>query len=413
MSTHRPAIAVTGLRKSYGDKVVLDGIDLNVPAGTIFALLGPNGAGKTTAVNILSTLIGADAGEVRVAGHDVAARARRGPRRDRRHRPVLRRGRTAHRRGEPDPDGRSAPPGPGRGPPPDRGAARAVRPGRCRQEARHDVLRRHAAPARPGDDPGRRAARHLPRRADHRPGPAQPARHVGDHPRPRRRRRHRLPHHAVPGGGGPARRPDRAARPRPADRRGDPGGAQAAHPRRPHPSCASPSSGDSSPPPASSAQPPATTTRSPCRCPATARSGRCAPCWTGSTAHRSRSRSCPCTPPISTTCSSPSPANPTPAASDAKETFDEHHRLRRPRLAHDAAPQPPPHAAVPVDDADARRHPGHLLLLFVYVFGGTLGAGLGGVSGGRAEYANYVTPGILLIAIAGGAPERRPRSPWT
>jgi ABC-2 type transport system permease protein len=44
-----------------------------------------------------------------------------------------------------------------------------------------------------------------------------------------------------------------------------------------------------------------------------------------------------------------------------------------------------------------------LLLLFVYVFGGTLGAGLGGISGGRAEYANYVTPGILLIAIAGGA----------
>jgi len=49
-----PAIAVTGLRKSYGDKVVLDGIDLTVAEGTIFALLGPNGAGKTTAVQILS-----------------------------------------------------------------------------------------------------------------------------------------------------------------------------------------------------------------------------------------------------------------------------------------------------------------------------------------------------------------------
>ena len=44
-----------------------------------------------------------------------------------------------------------------------------------------------------------------------------------------------------------------------------------------------------------------------------------------------------------------------------------------------------------------------LLLLFVYVFGGTIGAGLGGVSGGRAEYANYVVPGILLISIASGA----------
>jgi len=73
MSLHGPAIAVTGLRKSYGDTTVLDGIDLNVPEATTFALLGPNGAGKTTAVHILSTLIGADAGEVHVAGHDVAS----------------------------------------------------------------------------------------------------------------------------------------------------------------------------------------------------------------------------------------------------------------------------------------------------------------------------------------------------
>jgi ABC-2 type transport system ATP-binding protein len=65
------AIAATGLRKSFGDTVVLDGIDLDVPAGTIFSLLGPNGAGKTTTVKILSTLITADAGEVRVAGHDL------------------------------------------------------------------------------------------------------------------------------------------------------------------------------------------------------------------------------------------------------------------------------------------------------------------------------------------------------
>jgi ABC-2 type transport system ATP-binding protein len=66
------AIAATGLRKSFGNHVVLDGIDLDVPEGTIFALLGPNGAGKTTTVQILSTLIAADGGEVRVAGHDVA-----------------------------------------------------------------------------------------------------------------------------------------------------------------------------------------------------------------------------------------------------------------------------------------------------------------------------------------------------
>src|SRR5215216_7948984 len=69
--TARSAIAVAGLRKSFGDKVVLDGIDLRVAEGTIFALLGPNGAGKTTMVQILTTLIGADAGELRVAGHDL------------------------------------------------------------------------------------------------------------------------------------------------------------------------------------------------------------------------------------------------------------------------------------------------------------------------------------------------------
>lgn len=69
----RSAIAATGLRKSFGGKVVLDGIDLTVEQGTTFSLLGPNGAGKTTTVQILTTLIHADAGEVRVAGHDLAA----------------------------------------------------------------------------------------------------------------------------------------------------------------------------------------------------------------------------------------------------------------------------------------------------------------------------------------------------
>jgi ABC-2 type transport system ATP-binding protein len=69
-SARPPAIGVTGLRKSFGDHVVLDGIDLTVAEGTIFALLGPNGAGKTTTVQILSTIISADAGQIRVAGHD-------------------------------------------------------------------------------------------------------------------------------------------------------------------------------------------------------------------------------------------------------------------------------------------------------------------------------------------------------
>lgn len=63
---------MTDLRKSYGEHAVLDGIDLEVHAGTVFALLGPNGAGKTTMVQILSTLIGADGGRAEVNGHDVA-----------------------------------------------------------------------------------------------------------------------------------------------------------------------------------------------------------------------------------------------------------------------------------------------------------------------------------------------------
>jgi ABC-2 type transport system ATP-binding protein len=72
-STKPAAVSAAGLRKSFGDTVVLDGIDLTVPAGTIFSLLGPNGAGKTTTIKILSTLISADGGAAAVAGHDVAA----------------------------------------------------------------------------------------------------------------------------------------------------------------------------------------------------------------------------------------------------------------------------------------------------------------------------------------------------
>ncbi|MBS1862479.1 MAG: ATP-binding cassette domain-containing protein [Actinobacteria bacterium] len=67
------AIAAGGVRKAFGEAVVLDGIDLTVAERTVFALLGPNGAGKTTIVRILSTLIPADAGELRVAGRDVGA----------------------------------------------------------------------------------------------------------------------------------------------------------------------------------------------------------------------------------------------------------------------------------------------------------------------------------------------------
>src|SRR3984893_2737380 len=69
------AVSVIGLRKAYGEKVVLDDVDLSIREGEVFALLGPNGAGKTTIVRILSTLIQADAGTATVMGHDLRREA--------------------------------------------------------------------------------------------------------------------------------------------------------------------------------------------------------------------------------------------------------------------------------------------------------------------------------------------------
>jgi hypothetical protein len=229
MTSYRdtPAIEATGLRKSFGDKVVLDGIDLNVAEGTIFSLLGPNWAGKTTTVHILSTLIGADGGKVRIAGHDPRTepdqvRAAIGVTgqfsavdnlltgqenlilmADLNH---LRRAKGRWRRR----------------------AARAVRPDRGGEEAGIHRLGRHEAAARPCHDAGRQLADRLPGRADRRPGPAQPPRHVADHPRAGCRRCHDLPHHPIPGGGGPACRPNRLAGQRKAGRRGHARRAQAA-----------------------------------------------------------------------------------------------------------------------------------------------------------------------------------------
>ncbi len=71
----RTAVSANGLRKAYGEKVVLDGVDLSIGEGEVFALLGPNGAGKTTTVQILSTLIPADAGTASVMGHDLRGEA--------------------------------------------------------------------------------------------------------------------------------------------------------------------------------------------------------------------------------------------------------------------------------------------------------------------------------------------------
>ena len=67
------AIEVRGLRKAYGGTVAVDGVDLSVAPGEIFALLGPNGAGKTTLINIVCGLVNPGTGSVRVGGHDIVA----------------------------------------------------------------------------------------------------------------------------------------------------------------------------------------------------------------------------------------------------------------------------------------------------------------------------------------------------
>ncbi|MBW1600514.1 ATP-binding cassette domain-containing protein [Streptomyces sp. JJ66] len=71
----QPAIETSGLVKTFGQTRAVDGVDLLVPAGTVYGVLGPNGAGKTTAVKVLATLLRPDGGEARVFGHDVLREA--------------------------------------------------------------------------------------------------------------------------------------------------------------------------------------------------------------------------------------------------------------------------------------------------------------------------------------------------
>ncbi len=276
------AVSAIGLRKAYGDKTVLDGIDLYIPAGSVFALLGPNGAGKTTTVQILSTLIAADGGQAQVAGHDVAAAP------DRVRSAIGVTGQFAAlddlltaeenlllmadllRLGKREGKARAG------------GVAGAVRHRGRRAQAGRDLLRRDAAPARHRHDAGRRS-------------PAifldEPT--TGLDPRSRRTmwemvralvgRHHRLPHHPVPGGGRPVGRPDRHARRRPDRRRGAP----PTNSRHGSPAamcgCGSPTPPRTSARRPSSPAPPGTRTTSPCAWPATAGSTRCAACSTGST----------------------------------------------------------------------------------------------------------------------------------
>ncbi len=215
------AIVAEGLVKPTATCHALDGLDLDVAGGH---RAGPARAQRRRQ-------------DHRRAHPHHAARARRGTgdggrarRRPRRARPAagdrpvraVRRGRRApHRPREPR-HGRPALP-PRQGP---RAAARAaelLEPfdlDRRRRPARQDLLRRHAPPARPRRRPGRPPAGAVPRRADHRPRPAQPAGHVGRHRRAGARRHDAAPDHAVPRGGRPAGRPDRGHRPRQGHRPG-------------------------------------------------------------------------------------------------------------------------------------------------------------------------------------------------
>ena len=179
---HGLAVSASGLRKSFGDKTVLDGIGLAIAEGTIFALLGPNGAGKTTTVQILSTLLPADAGEVRVVGHDVRTepdlvRAAIGVTGQFSAVDNLLTGtenlllmadlsHTGRREGR-------------------RRAAELLETFELAEaagQAGHDLLGGHAAPAGSGHDADAPAPDPLPRRADGRAGPAQPPPHVADRP---------------------------------------------------------------------------------------------------------------------------------------------------------------------------------------------------------------------------------------
>ena len=162
------AIQASGLVKSYRDVPVLDGVDLEIPRGSVFALLGPNGAGKTTTVRILATLTEADAGQARVAGFDV--------RRDRSQvrRRISLTGQFAAldeaQTGEENLRmmGRLARLSREGSPPARKRADRAVRPDRGRATPRGHLLGRDAPAARHRRQPGRPPVGDLPGRAVHR-----------------------------------------------------------------------------------------------------------------------------------------------------------------------------------------------------------------------------------------------------
>ena len=233
-----------GLGKRFGDLWALRDLDLDVPAGTVLGLLGHNGAGKTTAVRILTTLALPTTGSARVAGLDVVGRRARGPRADRPRRPGgdRRRAADAPARTSSSSAGSTTCPAPVARPRADELLER-LGLDRRRRPPGQDVLRRHAPPARPGRHARRHPAGPVPRRADHRPRPAEPQRPVGRCCASWSRDGTTLAaHHAVPRGGRPPGRRHRGARPRarrrvrlarPSSRRGSAASGSTSPSRRP------------------------------------------------------------------------------------------------------------------------------------------------------------------------------------
>ena len=185
------AVRAEGLVKTFGDNRAVDGVDLQVEAGTVYGVLGPNGAGKTTTIRMLATLLRPDGGHAEIFGHDVV----REPQIVRQLVGVT--GQYASvdetlsatenlvifsrllglSRADSQAQGRRA--------------ARGVRTDRGRQAPAQALLRWHAPPPRPRGIPHRAAAAHLPRRADHGPRPAHARADVGHHPPARRARARR------------------------------------------------------------------------------------------------------------------------------------------------------------------------------------------------------------------------------
>ena len=168
------AIEAVGLVKRFGKTLAVDGVDLAVRPGMVLGLLGPNGAGKTTVVRMLATLLRPDAGYARVCGADIVQQA------DRVRELIGLTGQYAAV--DEDLTGFENLLLIGRLLEVPRAEAKrrsaellaAVRPGRRRRAFGQDLLRWHAAPARPGREPGPAARGAVPGRADHRPGSAQP-----------------------------------------------------------------------------------------------------------------------------------------------------------------------------------------------------------------------------------------------